>query len=558
MKPFAAFVKMQLNVNYGISALKYRFTREKKKRWEPVLVGVAIILSFAPLIALYTVLMTAIFAAGMMINQPEMVLAISFIIAQLMILIFGIFFILGTFYFSKDIESLVPLPLKPYEVVGGKFAVVMVNEYLTSVPLLLPTVIIYGAGTSQGLLYWLKSAALILVSPVIPLAAAAVIVVALMRVANLRKHKDLFIVIGGLAAMFLGIGISVLLQNVPENPADVQKYFTGQAGIVNLIGSRFPPAVWATKSLAERGLAGMGYMLLFIAVSLLLFILLLWLSNLMFYKALLAGQEVSRRRKTLSGTQLKKQYGNISDPVIALAKREWRSLVRTPVYLLNGLTGSIIGPIIAAMMYLVRRSEKGIEELFNMSGNPDVAPYFLLGGLGLMLFTAGMNIVASTSLSREGRTIWITKMIPVSARQQVNAKLLVSLLVSAIGVVVTGIIMCLFFKLPVLWVVGAVITGFVGSVPMVALSLLLDVFHPKLVWNSEQEAMKQNMNGGLGMLISILVLVILGAVAALLLVSGIKMLVAFIAINIVSIILGILSVLALYAVAERKYRELEA
>ena len=33
MKPFAAFVKMQLNVNYGISALKYRFTREKKKRW---------------------------------------------------------------------------------------------------------------------------------------------------------------------------------------------------------------------------------------------------------------------------------------------------------------------------------------------------------------------------------------------------------------------------------------------------------------------------------------------------------------------------------------------
>ncbi|MGE5614092.1 MAG: putative ABC transporter permease subunit [Bacillota bacterium] len=558
MKPFVALVKMQLNVNYGISALKYRFTREKKKRWEPVLIGAVIIFSLFPLIALYTALMATIFAAGMVINQPEMVLTVSFISAQLLILIFGIFYILGTFFYSRDIETLIPLPLKPYEVIGSKFAVIMVNEYLTSLPLLLPPIIIYGAGTSQGLLYWLKGAVLIVASPVIPLAAAAVIIMVLMRVANLRKHKDLFIVIGSLAAMFLGIGLSVMMQNVPEDPAEIQRYFTGQAGIINLIGSRFPPAVWATKSLSESRLAGLGYLLLFIAVSLLLFMLLLWLSNMMFYKAFLAGQEVSRKRKTMAGEQLEKQYGSAANPVIALAKREWKLLVRTPIYLLNGLSGSIIGPIIAVMIFLLRKSEPGIEEIFNMSGNPDFAQYFLLGGLGLMLFTAGMNIVASTSLSREGRTIWITKMIPVSARQQVNAKLIVSFIVSAIGVVVTGIMMVIFFKLPVLWVAGAVITGFVSSVSMIALNLLIDVFHPKLVWSNETEAMKQNMNGLLGMLVSFLVMAILGAVTAGLLVLGIKMLVVFIAINIVSMILGILSVLALYAVAAGKYRELEA
>jgi len=32
MKPFTSLIRMQLNVNYSISALKYRFTREKKKR----------------------------------------------------------------------------------------------------------------------------------------------------------------------------------------------------------------------------------------------------------------------------------------------------------------------------------------------------------------------------------------------------------------------------------------------------------------------------------------------------------------------------------------------
>ncbi|MGI6669007.1 MAG: putative ABC transporter permease subunit [Acetivibrionales bacterium] len=558
MKPFTAFVKMQLNVNYGISALKYRFMREKNKRWEPILVGVALIFSFTPLIALYIAFMINIFAAGVIINQPEMVLIISFACAQFMIFLFGIFYILGMFYFSKDVETLVPLPLKPYEVIGGKFAVIMVNEYLTSVPLLLPPIIIYGTGTSQGLPYWLKSAALIIVSPVIPLAVAAVIIVAIMRVANLRKHKDLFIILGGLAAMFIGIGISLLAQNFPKDPEEMRRFFTGQAGIVDLIGSRYPPAMWATKSLSESGLAGLGYILLFVVVSLLLFLLLLWLSNLMYYKAFLAGQEVGRKRRILSGIRLEKQYGSMADPAIALAIREWKILVRTPVYLLNGLVGSIIGPIIAAMMFMVRKSDPGIERFFNMAVNPDVAPYFLLGGLGLMLFTAGMNVVASTSLSREGRTIWITKMIPVPARQQVNAKLIVSFLVSAIGVAVTGIIMGLFFNLPVLWVIGAVVTGFVGSVPMIALSLLIDVFHPKLVWNSETEAMKQNMNGALGMLASILVLAILGAVTGVLLALRMKVIVVLIAINIVSIISGILSVMVLYAVAARKYRELEA
>jgi len=139
---------MQLNVNYSISALKYRFTREKKKLWEPVLIGVAIMISFLPLLAMYTGLMMTVFAGGALIGQPEMVLVVAFVFAQFTILIFGIFYIMGTFYFSKDLETFVPMPLKPYEIIGGKFAVVMVNEYLTSLPILLPPVIIFGIGTA--------------------------------------------------------------------------------------------------------------------------------------------------------------------------------------------------------------------------------------------------------------------------------------------------------------------------------------------------------------------------------------------------------------------------
>ena len=560
MKPFTSFIKMQLNVNYGISALKYRFTREKKKLWEPILIAVAILVSVLPLLALYTVMMSGIYAAGAVMNQPEIVLAIAFLFAQLVILFFGIFYIMGTFYFSQDLESLVPLPLRPYEVVGGKFAVIMVNEYLTAMPILLPPLIIYGAGTGQGLFYWLKSLVLMLAVPALPLTAAALIIMVLMRFVNFRRYKDLLAIIGGLAVLVLSIGFSALVQNIPKNgnPDYIKNLIESQSGLIDLIGSRFPPIIWATKGLSEGGLAGLGYFLLFLFVCVLLFLLLLWLSNKVFYKALLAGQEVNRKKKSMTRVQMDKQYGKASSPVLAIIKREWKLLFRTPIYALNGLTGSIIGPFMILIMFFAKGSDEELMQLFDVINKPEAAPYVLLGGLGVMLFTAGMNLVASTSLSREGKTFWITKLIPVSAKQQVTAKFLISYLISVVGIIVTGIIMCVFIKESLIWVLGAILVSLLGAVPMVALNLLLDVFHPKLVWNSEQEAMKQNMNGGIGMLLSLLILLVLGIVTFLMLVLQLPMWLVFIALGVVSVILGILSAMALYAVAERKYRELEA
>ena len=253
-----------------------------------------------------------------------------------------------------------------------------------------------------------------------------------------------------------------------------------------------------------------------------------------------------------------KQYGKVSNPTLAIMKREWKLLIRTPIYALNGLTGSIMGPIIILITFMARGNDKDATQIFSMIGKPEAAPYILLGGLGLMLFTAGMNLVASTSLSREGKTFWITKMIPVSAQQQVTAKLILSYLISALGVLVTGIVMYVFLGQSPVAIVGISLVGLLGAIPMTALSLLLDIFHPKLVWNSEQEAMKQNMNGVLGILLSLLIMLVLGVVIFVLMTLKVELALVFAAVGVVSVILGILAVMALYTVAVSKYRELEA
>jgi len=560
MKPFTSFIKTQLNVNYGISALKYRFTREKTKLWEPILIASVIVISVIPLLVFYTMMMSGIFMAGIAVDQPEIVLVIAFLLTQMLILFFGIFYVMGTFYFSQDMETLVPLPLKPYEVITGKFIVVMINEYLTAFPFLLPPIIIYGTGTGKGLFYWLKALLLILSSPVIPLAAASVLIILLMRIINFRRYKDLFAIVGGLVAILVSIGFSIFSQNFTkfDDPDMISRFLESRPDLAGLIGKRFPPGLWAAKGLSAAGIEGFMHFLLFLVLSGALFLLLLWLANRFFYKSLIAGQEVSRKRKNITGLEMDKLYGRKKSPVVSLMEREWKLLFRTPVYVLNGLVGTLVGPLIAVIMLSVRNSDEDMKQLFEALKQKEAAPFILLGGLALMLFTAGMNLVASTSVSREGKNFWISKLIPVTPKQQVTAKLIVSYLISASGIIVTGLIMWLYMEQSLLKVAGVAFVGLLGALPMVALNLILDVFHPKLIWNSEQEAMKQNMNGGIGMLLSLLVMIIQGIVAAVMITADLPVWSVFAVIGAVSVILGILTVFALYAVAEKKFAELEA
>lgn len=561
MNKMLSLVKTQLNMNFGISALKYRFLKEKKKRWEPILIAFAILVGVGPLLVLYMLMMAGVFAAGVTLNQPELVLTIAFLASQMMVMFFGMFYIIGGFYFSHDIETLVPLPLKPYEVIGSKFAVIMVNEYITALPVLLPPIIIYGIGMGQGLLYWIKALILVLMTPVIPLTLGTIFIMLLMRVVNLKRNKDLFAIIGGFIGVFLAFGFNFFIQQMPKTGAGqdyIRDILANRLDLIEEIGRRFPPSIWATHGLSESGIYGLSSFVLFIAVSLALFLFLLWLGNKVFYKALLAGQEVSRKKKVTTAKEAEQLYRKVSSPVKAIILREWKLLLRTPVYIINGLTGIIVGPFMLIVVLFAQKAEAETQELMKVFNNPEFAFYVALGGLGIMLFTSGMNLVASTSVSREGRTLWILKMIPVPAKQQVLAKFLQGMMVSLIGIFSTAIVMLLFLKVAVELLLVMIVLAILGSVPIVALNLLIDVFHPKLIWNSEQEAMKQNLNGGLGMLVSVLVLLVMGAATIGLIVLKVPHWVILAGFGLVSLILGALSMLVLFAVAEKKYRDYEA
>jgi ABC-2 type transport system permease protein len=253
-----------------------------------------------------------------------------------------------------------------------------------------------------------------------------------------------------------------------------------------------------------------------------------------------------------------KQYSRTSSPVAAIYRREWKLLLRTPVYVLNGLAGSIIGPMLILIAFAAQgQSEEG-RMLSELLSNPASVVPVSLGGLGLMLFTAGMNIVASTAISREGQTFWVAKMIPVTPKEQVMGKFLNAFAIALIGVAVSGIIMLLFLKVSVPRVLIMMILAAVGAAALTAIGLIIDVIHPKLNWSSPTEAMKQNLNGMVAILVAFLFIGMIAGFSVLLVLIGLPEWAIYLLLLIVMSAAAVPSCLVLFSMVGRRYDRLEA
>lgn len=557
MKTFMSLLKTNLNVYFGVSALKYRFTKEKKRLWEPIAVLISIIIGGGMMVALYSLLLLGVFSVGQSMGQPEIVLTLAFVASQLFILIFGIFIIMSVFYFSNDMNILVPLPLKPGQVLASKFITILVSEYLIVLPMLLPALIIYGAGTLSGITYWIKGIILVLIAPIMPLVIAALFVVILMRFTNIRKGKDLMVVIGSLIGLFAGLGINFFMQNIPTGQEEefFKNLIQSQSGFIQSIGNKFPPSIWATYGLSRTGFEGLWNFFLFIGFSLLLLLVLIWLGNHFFYKGYLSGQEVRRKSKALSHKAMKKRTSKASRPITALFWREWKLFFRTPIYVMNGLAGMIMVPFFMFMPLITKGED--LKELMEIGRNPEYAPIAALVGLGVILFASSLNIIACTAISREGSTFWMSRMIPVAPRHQVLAKLFHSMALSLLGLII--VVLSLYFVLQVSLVrlTAIIILGILGNLLINIANLMVDVLRPKLDWNDPQEAVKQNFNAFFGIIITFILLGILGTLSAILTIKQFPEWWVYIILAITIITLSIPGLYGLFNLADRRYRDIE-
>lgn len=502
--------KALANVHYGWSAGKYYLVKKRKRLWEPTI----IVLGLAPVIVMglgfMWVMTEKLFIAGLGFGQPHLALVNGVLMASLMGLFFGFFYVLSAFYFSSDLAGLIPLPLRPVEILGAKLGVVLTGQYALNALVLLPIWLRYGLLAQAGLGYVLSSLLVFLIVPIIPLVLASLGTVLLMRFVNLSRHKDKLTLIGGILLLIAVFGFQFWLQSsLGSGDPDVvlDRLLNSADGLILAVGRAFPPSIWAAKAMAYAH-QGSGWLnlLYFVAASFLGVGVLYLVGEKVFLQGLVAGLEASKGAGKEKKTALTEKSRSA---FMTLVATEAKVFLRDPGFALNGLVGYVLLPVMAVLPTLGIKMDGNFSAMLNL----DELPALLVAG-GIALFfmiMSAMSMIPSTTFSREGKYLWIMRNLPLSIEQIITTRVVAAQVVNTIGCLLGLIPLAFMLRLGVGPVVWGTVLGILLATVLAYLLVLFDLRRPMLDWVNPIKAVKSNLNAMIGVFGSMGLVFLLGA-----------------------------------------------
>jgi len=522
LRTYGLLSRLQLRMRISqLNPFAQQNTGTEKNHGIRRLIGILVL--FIALGAMIVVIEFRILDALMTLHAESLILGIVVMAAMISTLFFGLFEFLSTLYFAKDTGIYAALPITDRSLYASRATISWCSECLVSTLMILPVMILYMIRVhfDAGLLF--RTLVVMLTVPLIPLSLSACLCRLLASFSVFSRHKDTFVMIGSLVLVIgqvvLNYSLGQFTGNLAADPLMMVRLLTGKLDLIESITKAFPPVKWAAHGLQGN----IPELLLYLGVTVACVILVIFICGKNYLQLALRSNEhaVSKRSVNLSRVSGKK-----TPALLSLYHREMHEILRSPTYLLNEIMGTIFMPIImtVGMAFGFASSFDGnlglaLSEMFG-SEIGTVIPAAVI--TALMTFMAGMNSVTSTSVSREGNRHALYKAIPVRGQTILLAKLLSGLVFSVIGLFLPVLIGILF--LPA-WRNVFLLAGFWSLLLVLfdsAVGVCIDTARPKFHWNSEQEAMKQNFNQVLAMLLGMAVIMALGFLTWFMLSRGIS------------------------------------
>ena len=129
------------------------------------------------------------------INQPTIFLSVFFLILDIIMAFQIILASTNVYFFSKDLDMVLPLPIKAEELLIAKFNTILINLYFTESIFAIFPLIIYGILTNSGIIYYFYIIIILLIFPILINLIVSIIMMFLIKLSKFIKNKDIFQVI---------------------------------------------------------------------------------------------------------------------------------------------------------------------------------------------------------------------------------------------------------------------------------------------------------------------------------------------------------------------------
>ncbi|MFR7353288.1 hypothetical protein [Anaerococcus obesiensis] len=406
-----------------------------------------------------------------------------FLSASLIISIFTIILsavdLISDYSKSKDTNILMTMPIKDEEIYLSKFLAIVLSKFeIFYFYILMILVYLFNVGFS-----FIKFFGFIINSFPIFVTSVAIIsifIMVIMRYSNIRFYKTSLKFIGyGFLLLILGfIYFYSYRKNGDENIIKlVTKFFLDHKDKLSLLF--FHTRIYG-KSLGGSGIDFIVYTFLLYIYTFLIIYILAKLASKIYFDSLLGNEKRKIHKKNIKISSKK------SSIIIAIFKKDFKTIIKSPVYLF---------PIISSMIILTCIWGFGTIEMFDFIkkldfSNVEIYLFIIIGSFVFRFFISANDLGINSSLSREGESLYQTLTLPISPKENILGR--------ALSINFVNLIINIFFCLVVKFIIKinipvslAIFLGFtLESLLSSFLGLLMDANSINIHWQKERDLTK--------------------------------------------------------------------
>lgn len=521
MKKYLSLVKLLFVQQYRVKP-----QLGKRKKGGTIAAFIVLGLCFLPILI---GLASSMFFLGQVSRDLENVANITsmlLFLSQGVVLLFGIPTLISNVFTTKDADKLLFLPARSSTIFAAKLTVVYLNEVITTAVMLLVTLLPFGLGLSAGAGYFLLFLFALVLIPLLPMLIGCIVAIPLSAlITKVGKNGAVKTVLQILLFAIIMVAYTFFMYELG---------FMGSTGDVGDVSGEIDAAkilldklqgmgqyakyVHSNYTLASAmlgatfGTVGLN-LLISLAENALLFGLVL-LMALPFYHWMLTksveGEGGSHRKRSGKAAELQvTNHGVVKELISADIKR----VTRDGQIGFQCILSLIILPIMVVMFY-VMFSMEGEESILVLRTEPlyqVIAPVVFLAYMSLLGMTS--NVLGIYPISRENKSIYIIKSLPINF----NKYLLAKVVLSTVAMLISDTVMCVLIValFGVMWYYGLLllVTMALLGFGAMCITTLIDLKSPKLGWTNFNQSLKNAKNSWLAGLVGLICMIAIGTIA---------------------------------------------
>ena len=424
------------------------------------------------------------------IQQEEIFLGLILLAIGVFVLIQTIFSAISLLYYSKDNEYILPLPIKPSQIVMAKTNVLLITEYFIVAIIGLIPLIIYGILTTANIFYYITMIITLLTFPVVPVLISSLLVLIVMSFAKFTKNRNRFQIIATIILLVVICVISFQTSDMEGSQEELIQMATKANGLVEMIRNTFPTLGMAIEALANNSILNLIALVLVTAILYLIYIA---VGQKLFLKGAVGSLSSGKRTKKAINEKTAFKKSSLAKTYIG---KEFKTLIRNPIFFMQCVMPAILFPILVIVFtFAGMQTDQNttITDIAQMITNK-TSIYLGMAILMVIQFFSMFIYISATAISRDGQNAVFMKYIPVPLIKQIDYKVMPNIIMTTImGIISIGIAQYLF-RIPILYLLLITIAAISIGMLQSYLMIIVDLKKPKLEWNSEYAVVKQNMN----------------------------------------------------------------